>query len=48
MLTWLIKGGGRVGDVLTLADKEGRGVGELPRSVYKGGRGFWTPHFLLT
>ena len=45
MLTWLIKGGGRVGDMLTLADKEGRGVGELLILAYKGGRRVWTPPF---
>ena len=32
--------------MLTMADKGGRGVGEMLTIADKGGRGVWTPPFL--
>ena len=32
--------------MLTMADKGGRGVGEMLTMADKGGRGVWTPLFL--
>ena len=32
--------------MLTMADKGGRGVGEMLTMADKGGRGVWTPSFL--
>ena len=39
MLTGLTKGGGGVGEMLTMADKVGSGVGEMLTTADKGGRG---------
>ena len=48
MLTGLMKGGGVVGEKLTMADKRGGGggVGEMLTMADKGERRVWTPPFL--
>ena len=47
MLTGLMKGGGVVGEKLTMADKGGRdGVGEMLTMADEGERRVWTPPFL--
>ena len=43
MLTGLTKGGGVVGEILTMADKGVRGVGEMLTIADEGGRGGLDP-----
>ena len=45
-MTGLKKGGGGVGEMLTMTDKGGRGVGEMLTMTDKWGRGVWTHPFL--
>ena len=48
MLTVLTKGGRGVVEMLTMADKGGRGgCGNADNGWQRGG-GMWTPHFWLT